>query len=332
MICMKLDHRLPRLISISRARSIPVRSFIGKNAATVMSGTIGSNGVYVEQQAKSALRSAGATAEVIRNYFALDHPLAEICRSFPERSGDERGARFLPRPAHHSAAALGMSGDVHHLVDETGGAHPPDLADVAQAIWRTPARSRSAKSTPSRPRDRIAELTEQELRACALGYRAKNLLATARLVASGEADLEQWSELSDEALRARLCELPGVGAKVANCVMLFAYERLRAFPDRRLDRARLEAEIFSAKTKSDRDAAPRLLRNLFRRARRLRAAIPVSSCAKRRRRVAGRPRNEAAARKLLGQAMCDIIRPIGELSESAGQSIVEQPCDRERSH
>jgi N-glycosylase/DNA lyase len=27
-----------------------------------------------------------------------------------------------------------------------------------------------------------------------------------------------------------LCDLPGVGAKVANCVMLFAYERLRAFP------------------------------------------------------------------------------------------------------
>ncbi len=29
---------------------------------------------------------------------------------------------------------------------------------------------------------------------------------------------------------AALCALPGVGAKVANCVMLFAYERLRAFP------------------------------------------------------------------------------------------------------
>jgi hypothetical protein len=27
-----------------------------------------------------------------------------------------------------------------------------------------------------------------------------------------------------------LCSLPGVGAKIANCVMLFAYERLRAFP------------------------------------------------------------------------------------------------------
>jgi adenine-specific DNA glycosylase len=68
------------------------------------------------------------------------------------------------------------------------------------------------------------------LRECALGYRAQNLLATARLVASGDVDLEKISALSDVDLRAKLCQLPGVGAKVANCVMLFAYERLRAFP------------------------------------------------------------------------------------------------------
>jgi N-glycosylase/DNA lyase len=78
--------------------------------------------------------------------------------------------------------------------------------------------------------ERIAASSEKELRECALGYRAKNLLATARQVASGSVDLEKMSILSDADLRARLCELPGVGAKVANCVMLFAYERLRAFP------------------------------------------------------------------------------------------------------
>src|SRR6202040_1251425 len=63
-----------------------------------------------------------------------------------------------------------------------------------------------------------------------LGYRAKNLLASARLIASGDVDLKKLAALTDLDLRARLCELPGVGAKVANCVMLFAYERLRAFP------------------------------------------------------------------------------------------------------
>jgi len=78
--------------------------------------------------------------------------------------------------------------------------------------------------------ERIAASSEKALRKCALGYRAKNLLGTARLIASGEVDLERLASLSDAELRSALCRLPGVGAKVANCVMLFAYERLRAFP------------------------------------------------------------------------------------------------------
>ena len=77
---------------------------------------------------------------------------------------------------------------------------------------------------------RIARASESQLRECKLGYRAKNLRATAQLVSSGECDLETWSALSDGDLRTNLCELPGVGVKIANCVMLFAYERLRAFP------------------------------------------------------------------------------------------------------
>src|SRR5439155_26008798 len=60
--------------------------------------------------------------------------------------------------------------------------------------------------------------------------RAINLFATAVLVSSVECDLESWSPLSDTVLREKLCSLPGVGAKIASCVMLFAYERLRAFP------------------------------------------------------------------------------------------------------
>ena len=77
---------------------------------------------------------------------------------------------------------------------------------------------------------RLAQASEKELLECKLGYRAKNLRATARLVSSGQANLEAWSTLSDAELRKQLCALPGVGPKIANCVMLFAYERLRAFP------------------------------------------------------------------------------------------------------
>ncbi len=80
------------------------------------------------------------------------------------------------------------------------------------------------------PARRIAEASQSAMRECKLGYRAKNLRATAQMVSSGQADLEPWSALPDAELRKRLCALPGVGPKIANCVMLFAYERLRAFP------------------------------------------------------------------------------------------------------
>src|SRR4029077_18105762 len=83
--------------------------------------------------------------------------------------------------------------------------------------------------TSASPR-RLTQASEKELRDCKLGYRAKNLRATARLVSSRQAYLEAWSAWSDAELRKQLCALPGVGPKIANCVMLFAYERLRAFP------------------------------------------------------------------------------------------------------
>jgi N-glycosylase/DNA lyase len=76
----------------------------------------------------------------------------------------------------------------------------------------------------------LARLKEEDLRACALGYRAKNLLGAARMVAAGEVDLGAVASMDDEAARAELCRLPGVGEKVANCALLFGFERVRAFP------------------------------------------------------------------------------------------------------
>jgi N-glycosylase/DNA lyase len=191
-------------------------------------GAIGSKGVYVEQQGNRLLFS-GVQAEIIWNYFALDHPLAEICRSFP---GDPamraaqyfcRGLRIMRQPFWECLATF-ITSSMKQV------AHIRQISRMLRARYGNRTRVLTCDVHTFPPANRIAELTEQELRGCALGYRAKNLLATARLVACGDADLEQWSELSDELLRARLCQLPGVGAKVANCVMLFAYERLRAFP------------------------------------------------------------------------------------------------------
>lgn len=77
---------------------------------------------------------------------------------------------------------------------------------------------------------KLASLTESQLRSCKMGFRAPYLLETARIIASKELDLESLRALPTAKAREALCELPGVGEKIANCVLLFAYGFQDAFP------------------------------------------------------------------------------------------------------
>ena len=77
---------------------------------------------------------------------------------------------------------------------------------------------------------RLARASEAELRACKMGFRAPYLLETARNVAEGITNLERLRELPVEMAREELVKLPGVGRKIADCVLLFAYGFQSAFP------------------------------------------------------------------------------------------------------
>ena len=172
---------------------------------------------------------APSVAQSSAHYFAFDHPLAEICASFPDDPAMNaarlfcRGLRIIRQPKWECLATFICSSmkQVAHI-------RQISLALRRRLGERRKVGDHAVYTFP--PAQRIARATENDLRECALGYRAKNLLATARLISSGECDLESWSALSDPDLREKLCSLPGVGAKIANCVLLFAYERLRAFP------------------------------------------------------------------------------------------------------
>ena len=84
----------------------------------------------------------------------------------------------------------------------------------------------------------LAAASEEELRACALGYRAPYVLDAARKAAGGGLDLAALSALEDEALFEALQTVHGVGKKVAECVCLFGYGRLGRVPvDVWIDRA-----------------------------------------------------------------------------------------------
>ncbi|MCQ2537679.1 MAG: DNA-3-methyladenine glycosylase 2 family protein [Lachnospiraceae bacterium] len=76
----------------------------------------------------------------------------------------------------------------------------------------------------------LVKADNEVLADCGLGYRLEYIKDAAAKVFYHELDLEQISELPDEELGAVLKSVKGVGDKVANCIMLFAYHRTASVP------------------------------------------------------------------------------------------------------
>ena len=76
----------------------------------------------------------------------------------------------------------------------------------------------------------LAKASKEELDMCSLGYRSEYVMDAARLVAGGIINPNELDGYDNEKLFETLKTVKGVGDKVANCVMLFAYHRLSRAP------------------------------------------------------------------------------------------------------
>src|SRR5262249_15472671 len=149
----------------------------------------------------------------LTHYLQTHLELAAVLSAFPN---DEpmraavnscRGLRLLRQPPWECLASFILSStkqivqiqQIVALLCERFGEPLPAL-DNAPA-WSFPSP------------ERLAGVSEAELRACKMGFRAPYLLATARAVANRELDLESLRQKSADAARAELTQLPGVGRK-----------------------------------------------------------------------------------------------------------------------
>jgi N-glycosylase/DNA lyase len=76
----------------------------------------------------------------------------------------------------------------------------------------------------------LAFAEENSLARCGLGYRAKYVLATSKRIFENDFELENLRKLPYEQAKKQLCQLAGVGPKVADCVLLFSLGKTEAFP------------------------------------------------------------------------------------------------------
>ena len=178
-----------------------------------------------------------AMAPLVADYLRLGDDLDAIYRSInmDKRIGEAidrfRGLRLIRQEPWECLVSFICSSNSNIRRIST------NVEDISKSFGRPIAfdgRERHAFPSPQE----LAEAGEGPLRELGLGFRAKYVAPVARMVADGEVDLfALWEASYNDALEA-LTALPGVGDKVANCVMLFSLEKMEAFPvDVWVDRA-----------------------------------------------------------------------------------------------
>ena len=78
--------------------------------------------------------------------------------------------------------------------------------------------------------EKLQSAKESDLLDCGLGYRSKYVLATSKKIFCNESIFEDLKKLPYFQAKKKLIDFPGVGPKVADCILLFSLGKNNAFP------------------------------------------------------------------------------------------------------
>lgn len=187
----------------------------------------GRHAVVWMQENKLCISGSMADFETIwRAYFDLDRDYAAITEKLPQDAFMQRavafgqGLRILAQPPWEALCSFIIS-QCNNIPRIRG-----IIGRLCRAYGVEIGNGQYAFPDP----EVIAALQERDLSCIQAGYRTPYILNAARRIASGSLDLKALAALPTEALRRALLQLQGVGAKVADCTILFGFGRLDAFP------------------------------------------------------------------------------------------------------
>ena len=78
--------------------------------------------------------------------------------------------------------------------------------------------------------EKLANTSITNIAKCGLGYRSKYVKKAAMAVNEGKIDFSSLKKLDYLEARNELCQVFGIGKKVADCILLFSLDRLEAVP------------------------------------------------------------------------------------------------------
>lgn len=184
--------------------------------------------IWLWRDGEGIAAQGGVDPAVLRRYLDLDRDYAAIAREYACIPAARQamalfpGLRVLNQPPWEALVCFILSANnnvsrIRALTEALCRRYGREWDDGDVPLFGFP--------TP----DQLANAPEAELRALKVGYRAPYLIGAARRVCEGF-PLEGLCDLPYDAAHRALTSLPGVGDKVADCVLLFGCGHASAFP------------------------------------------------------------------------------------------------------
>jgi len=190
----------------------------------VWEGVIGNRIVTLKEDGEGFECSGTSDRQMILGYFRDDDDLEEIYREIscdPVISGlveQHRGLRILRQEPWECTATYLLATN----------ANVKRIGTMVDNVCREFGKDLGGRFSFPGPAD-ILEGSENICN-CRLGYRDVRLIELARIVAEGELDLEGLRDAGYRECVETLKTVNGIGDKVADCIALFSYGHLEAFP------------------------------------------------------------------------------------------------------
>ena len=168
--------------------------------------------------------SANEFEEIWKNYFDFDCDYKKIIDSYDDKHlqtavNEFSGIRILRQEPWEALCSF--------IISQNNNI--PRIKGIIERLCETFGEGdEGKKSFPSAKK--LAKLTVEDLSPLRAGFRAKYIIDAAQKVANGEIDFEKIYQNPIEFGREELQKIKGVGAKVAECTLLYGFHKIEAFP------------------------------------------------------------------------------------------------------
>ena len=78
--------------------------------------------------------------------------------------------------------------------------------------------------------EKLANASIEEIKKCGVGYRAPFIKQASKMIVLKKINFKYLEKCDYEEAKKNICVIPGIGNKVADCILLFSLNKLEAFP------------------------------------------------------------------------------------------------------